>query len=140
MSDTRLCFDSASTSRRHLDWVEREQRDGFLGKMRVKSRWRRVSDFDIAIEAETVQPRCSMDSFDDAGDSFFVAGLEPDEEVIEAVVESLDKGWRARHVWHIDAEDRFVRRVYTRKGSEYSKVIMRHGRRDIHRDNDSHRG
>lgn len=97
---------------RHHDGIEREQKDSFLGRMRVKSEWKRAGDFS-------------------AEEEYFVRDLPADENVIDATVFSIDKGWTARHVWHVDQQGRFVRRVRTTKGDQSATAITIHERRDL---------
>jgi hypothetical protein len=77
----------------YLDWQEREQKDSFLGKVKSKSRW--ISAKDIS-------------------DSFLSEGIpESHGEVIEAEVENLDSGWKARQIWYVAEDGSFRRNVIT---------------------------
>ncbi|CAK4032737.1 Hypothetical predicted protein [Lecanosticta acicola] len=79
------------------DWEWREFEDSFLGKVKSRSRWRKAGEVD---------------------DEFLKKGIEDNEEIVEAEVESLEKGWNARQVWTVEGSGEFVRRVVTSKGSE----------------------
>ena len=78
----------------YLDWKDREQKDLFLGKVKSRSRWIKVSELDV--------------------DTFLVNGISDDQEVIEADVESLENGWKAKQIWCFE-DDKFVRRVKVKK-------------------------
>jgi hypothetical protein len=78
-------------------WGEwRENEDSFLGKVRSRSRWVKVGQLD------------------GKGDAWLIEGLSKDEEVVEADVQAFGgTEWKARQVWRMDGEGRFVRRVVT---------------------------
>lgn len=59
-----------------LDWQEREQKDSILGKVRSRSRWRKKVEI---------------------SEDYLTEGLEEDE-VVEALVVSLDRDWKAEQV------------------------------------------
>jgi hypothetical protein len=86
------------------DW--REQKDAFMGKVRSRSRWCKVSEVN-------------------GGDGFLTDGLDADAEVIEAVVEGLGSvTWKATQVWCFEGE-KFVRRVVTEgKNGEKAEVRL----------------
>ncbi|CAD6584541.1 MAG: hypothetical protein CYPHOPRED_002749, partial [Cyphobasidiales sp. Tagirdzhanova-0007] len=78
----------------YLDWSDREQNDSFLGKVKSRSHWIKAGEL--------------------GDDGFLGSGVSGEEELIEALVESLENGWRARQVWCFE-EDKFVRRVRVTK-------------------------
>lgn len=105
---TRFPSLSATRSHRaqeewHLDWQEQEQKDSFLGKTRSKSRWSTVGQVE--------------------GEPFLTQGLNADDEVIEAEVHSLEKGWVAKQVWFVEGGD-FVRRVVTTKDEKRAESTL----------------
>lgn len=72
----------------------RENKDSFLGRVKSRSRWAKVSELEGA-------------------EGFLTEGLGAEEEVIESEVESLESsGWKAVQIWRSEGE-RFVRRVIT---------------------------
>lgn len=74
------------------DWEWREFGDAFLGKVRSRSRWRKAAEL---------------------GDEFLKEGVNGQEELVEAEVESLEKDWKAQQAWVVEGSDEFVRRVVT---------------------------
>jgi len=84
----------------------RETKDSFLGKVKSRSRWCRVSEVE-------------------GGGGFLTEGLQGEEEVVEAVVEGLGSTpWKATQVWCFEAE-RFVRRVVTEgEGGERAETRL----------------
>jgi len=86
----------------YFDWESRDQKDAFLGKVKSKSRWTTAKEIK---------------------DGFLTGELDPEEEIIEAEVESYDYGWKARQVWTFEGEH-FVRRVVTTKGEERVESVL----------------
>ena len=61
-----------------LDWQDREQSDAILGKVKSRSRWRKKEEID---------------------EKYLTEGLEEDE-VVEALVVSQERDWKAEQVGH----------------------------------------
>ncbi|KAK5687121.1 hypothetical protein LTS10_001258 [Elasticomyces elasticus] len=82
----------------------RETKDSFLGRMKSRSRWAKVSELE---------------------QGFLTEGLGGEDEVIESEVEALDgTEWKATQVWLMEG-GRFVRRVVTTgKGGEKAETRL----------------
>ncbi|KAK5114772.1 hypothetical protein LTR85_010085 [Meristemomyces frigidus] len=87
---------------RDHEW--RENKDSFLGKVKSRSRWAKVSELSGA-------------------EGLLTEGVDGDAEVIESEVESVENGWRAVQVWLFE-EGTFVRRVVTTKGEQKAETKL----------------
>ncbi|KAK4961436.1 hypothetical protein LTR10_001926 [Elasticomyces elasticus] len=82
----------------------RETKDSFLGRVKSRSRWAKVSELE---------------------QGFLTEGLGGEDEVIESEVEALEgTEWKAVQVWLME-DGRFVRRVVTTgKGGEKAETRL----------------
>jgi hypothetical protein len=86
------------------DWQERIEQNMFTGRLCTKSRWIQASDINDKFLSHSAS--------------------SPEEELIEAHAESLDKKWKARQIWSVDDAGRFIRRVKVTKGKEEACVVL----------------
>lgn len=97
-----------STENRTLDYTWRDHEDKIFGKVKGRSRWVKLEDID--------------------GDDFLKTGFDDMEgEHVQALAESIDKGWTADQVWgfeEVNGERRYVRHVIVKKGEDWKMARL----------------
>ena len=117
-----------TTEKRTLDWTYREHSDWLFGDLKGKSRW---SSFKQVLEDAKDK---ETNEQDDA--KWLTEGWLPetsDGEVVEAYVESNNKGWTSRQVRILEPAMRFDFVVMLLTGQPVGLGLHRHQRSEVQR-------